>query len=140
MTPKTRLDKVLQLRERAEETALADLARARATVDRAREQLSKAIDHARQDGRTAGPVDMWQVDELARRRALQMVRAAEGEVRKASDGESRALEGYLSAHVETETVRRVQGRRRTEILGEMDRKERRDIDELATLRFNHPSR
>jgi flagellar export protein FliJ len=136
MAPTTRLDKVVWLRERAEDDALAALAQARQRHDGARERLSVAVEVSRRDARAPGPVELWHVDELARRRAIQAVRAAENEVVTAARGEHAAREGYTSARQEREVVRRVRERRVAEIVGEADRRERRDADELATLRFN----
>lgn len=136
MTLRTRLDKVVQLRERAEDHALAHLAQARATVDRARDRLARAVEATRADGRAAGPVELWQLDELTHRRALQAVRAAESEVLKASQGEAAARSSFHAARRDREVVQKAQERRRAEILVELDRRERRATDELATLRFN----
>lgn len=136
MTPTTRLDKVVQLRERAEDHALAGLARARAAVDTARGRLADAMQAAQRDGRRTGPVELWQVDELARRRALQTVRSAENELRKAAEGETTARDGYVAARQDKEIVSRVRERRRTDLLLEIERRERRDADQAATLKFN----
>ena len=136
MLPRTRLDKVVQIRERAEDDALCTLARAQVTLVDARERLTEAREATRADGRAAGPVELWQVDELSHRRALQLFRAAEGVLTKATSGEADARQGWTGAHRETEVVRRVQTRRVTEILDERERRERRDADEMATLRFN----
>ncbi len=136
MTPKTRLDKVVQVRERTEDDALLGLARARVSVDRARERLARAVAVTQQDERAAGPAELWLVDDLARRRALQTVRVARTEVQQAVGVESGAKEGWTAAHRDTEVVRRAQERRRAEILVESERHDRRQLDELATLRFN----
>ena len=136
MAPRTRLDKVVQLRERAEEGALSNLARARAAVQRAQESLTLAVEVSRRDARALGPADLWHLDELQHRRAVQQVRIAEDEVKKAAEHEVHARDGYTAARRGTEIVRRVQEKRRAEILSDLDRRERRDADELATLRFN----
>jgi len=136
VAPRTRLDKVVKVRERAEDAALVGLVRARAQVERAQGQLSLAVEASQRDGRSCGPVELWHLEELEHRRALQAVRAAQGEVQQATQEEARALGGYASAHRGTEVVRRVQERRRAEILGELEKRERKEIDEIATLRFN----
>jgi flagellar export protein FliJ len=136
MTPRTRLDKVVQIRERAEDDALAGLARARAVVHGARDRLAHAVQATRHDARAAGPVELWQLDELAHRRALQAVRSAEGEVRQAAQGEASARDGYAAARQGKEIVSRVQERRRAELVLELERRDRRDADEIAMLRFN----
>lgn len=136
MAPPTRVDKVVELRERAEDEALAGLARAQARVTSARERLDEAQAGTRRDGRAVGPVELWQLDELVHRRALQEVRAAEAALCDASRGEATARDGYTAARQEAQVVRRVQERRRAEILADAGRRERREVDEIATLRFN----
>jgi len=136
VAPRTRLDKVVQVRERAEDAALVGLARAREQVERAQCRLSSAVEASQRDARAVGPVELWQLEELQHRRALQAVRTAQHEVQRAAQQEAQALDGYSSARRGTEIVRRVQERRRAEILGEMEKRERKEIDEIATLRFN----
>ncbi|GEJ59185.1 hypothetical protein [Anaeromyxobacter diazotrophicus] len=138
MPPPTRVDKVVELRERAEDHALAGLARAQATVTSASARLARAVEVTRRDGRAGGPVELWQVDELVHRRALQDVRAAEAALREARQREAQARDGYAAARQGTKIVQRVQERRRAEIRGEREKRERREVDELATLRFNLP--
>jgi flagellar export protein FliJ len=136
MKPRTRLDRVVELRERAEDDALSRFARARAIAQEARERHARAAEAARADARRAGLVELWQLEELTHRRALQVARAAENEMLKAAQGEAAAREGYAAARQEKEIVQRAQERKRAEILLEMGRRERRDADEMATLRFN----
>jgi flagellar export protein FliJ len=136
MTPRTRLDKVVEIRQRTEDGALAGLARAQAAVGRARERLARAVDASRKDGRCMAPVELWQVEEQGHRRALQIVRSAENDLRKAAQGEASARDGYLAARQDKEIVFRVRERRRAEIVLELERRERRTADEIATLRFN----
>ena len=65
MTPPTRVDKVVELRERAEDDALCGPAPARATMEKA-PRLSRAVAATRCG--CAPPVgELWHVDELARR-------------------------------------------------------------------------
>ncbi len=134
--PRTRLDKVVELRERHEEAALMLFAEARSCSGRARDRLASAVAATRVDARSLGPVELWQADELARRRALQAVRSAEGELAKAVADEGVALDGYTVARQSRRAVGRAQEKKQGEILGELDRKERLGQDELATMRFN----
>ncbi|OFX24437.1 MAG: hypothetical protein A2V77_19760 [Anaeromyxobacter sp. RBG_16_69_14] len=136
MTLRTRLDKGAQIRKRAEDDALAGLVRARATVESARDRLAQAVEATRRDARAAGPVELWHLDEMAHRRALQAVRSAESEVNEAARGEASARDGYVAARQEKEMVCRVQERRRSELVVQLEKRERRDADEIATLRFN----
>ena len=132
----TRLDKVVQIRKRVEDDALAGLVRARATVEIARDRLAQAVEATRRDARAAGPVELWHLDEMAHRRALQAVRSAESEVKEAARGEASARDGYVAARQDKEIVCRVQERRRSELTLQLEKRERRDADEIATLRFN----
>ena len=135
-SPKTRLDKVVQLRERVEDDALVGFARARASLEVAREELAGAVRASHADSRAAGPVELFLVDEHAHRRALLAVRAAESALHQATRGELTARDGWLAARQEADAVRQARERRVVELLGEASRRERRDADEVATLRFN----
>jgi flagellar export protein FliJ len=136
MAPGTRLDKVVWLRERAQDEARATLGRAQAEVGRARDDAARAGVSARRDVRAAGPVDLWQLEEAAHHRALKALRAAEAAVAQAVRRETAAREGWAAARQGTEVVRRIQERRRGEQREALARVERRDADEVATLRFN----
>jgi len=136
MMPRTRLDKLVQLREREEDDAAVDLARAQHTLHAARERLEQAVVASRADRRAPGDAALWELEENAHRRALQLVRVAEGEVSSASVQREDASLSYREARQDAETVRRVADRKRAELLLERVRRERRTLDEVATLRFN----
>lgn len=134
--PKTRLDKLVQVRERGEDAALENLARAQSSLGRATERLTGLRQEARSDGRGRGAAELWVVEEAAHVRALQDVRLAEREVASALKKEQQARVGYSTAHREAEVARRVQEKKRAEIRDERERREQKALDELATLRFN----
>ena len=134
--PKTRLDKLVQIRERREDTALDNLARAQMALSRAQQRLSGAIQSARADHRKGGQAALWAVEELAHVRALQGVRAAQGLVLNAANERQTAQAGYVEAHLKAEAARRVADRKRAEIVKARDRAERRRLDEIASARFN----
>lgn len=134
--PKTRLDKLVQVRERGEDAALENLARAQSSLGRATERLTGLRREARSDGRGRGAAELWVVEEAAHVRALQDVRLAEREVASALKKEQQARVGYSTAHREAEVARRVQEKKRAEIRDERERREQKALDELATLRFN----
>lgn len=136
MMPRTRLDKLVQLREREEDDAAVGLARAQHTLHAARERLERAVEASRADGRAPGDAALWELEEAAHRRALQRVRVAEGEVSSAAVRREDASLTYREARQDAETVRRVADRKRAELLAELSRRERRHLDEVATLRFN----
>ena len=135
--PKTRLDKLVQVRERGEDAALENLARAQSSLGRATERLAGKRQEARSDGRGRGSAELWIVEEAAHVRALQDVRTAEREVTAALQKEQAARLGYTAAHRQAEVARRVQEKKRTEIRDEREKREQKAFDELATLRFNH---
>lgn len=134
--PKTRLDKLVQVRERGEDTALENLARAQSSLGRATERLAGLRQEARSDGRSRGDAQLWVLEEAAHVRALHDVRTAEREVATALKKEQQARLGYTAAHRDAEVARRVQEKKRAEIRDEHEKREQRSLDELATLRFN----
>jgi len=134
--PKTRLDKLVQVRERGEDAALENLARAQSSLGRATERLAGLRQEARTDGRGRGSAQLWVLEEAAHVRALHDVRNAEREVASALKREQQARLGYTAAHRDAEVARRVQEKKRSEIRDEREKREQRSFDELATLRFN----
>jgi flagellar export protein FliJ len=134
--PKTRLDKLVQVRERGEDAALETLARAQGSLGKATERLAGLRQEARSDGRDRGRAELWMVEEAAHVRALHDVRTAEREVAAALKKEQQARLGYTAAHRDAEVARRVQEKKRTEIKDEREKREQKGFDELATLRFN----
>jgi flagellar FliJ protein len=134
--PKTRLDKLVQVRERGEDAALENLARAQTSLGRATERLAGKRQEAQSDGRGRGAAELWIVEEAAHVRALQDVRTAEREVSTALKKEQAARVGYTAAHRDAEVARRVQEKKRAEIRDEREKREQKSFDEIATLRFN----
>jgi len=137
--PKTRLDRLVQVRERGEDAALRALATAQTSLGRASERLATRKDEARSDGRGRSGAADWMAEEAAHLRALQDVRNAERELARALTEERSARAGYLDAHQQAEAVRRAQEKKRTEIKTDRSTREQRALDELATLRFNSAS-
>ena len=136
MEPKTRLDRLVQVRERGEDAALRSLAVAQTTLGRASDRLTSSRALSRSDGRGRSGAADWMVEEAAHLRALQDVRNAERAVAQAIGQERAAREGYLDAHQRAEAVRKAQEKKRTEIKTDRSTREQRGYDELATLRFN----
>ena len=135
MPPKTRLDRLVTVRERSEDHALEHLARAQSSLESAAGRLTGLRQCARQDTRAPGAAELWVMEEHAHLRALQQVQKAEGEVVQALSKEQTARSGYAAAHRNAEVARRVQGKKRDEISAERERRERRAVDELSTQRF-----
>ena len=136
MPPKTRLDRLVTVRERSEESALQRLAHAQTTVSGVSQRLAGLRQRAGEDDRATGTAALWVLEELSHLRSLQQVQKAEGDLAQALGKEQKARAGYVAAHRSAEVVRRVQQKKRVEILDERDQRERKAIDEMATLRFN----
>ncbi len=134
--PKTRLDRLVTVRERSEESALQNLAHAQTSLERATSRLAGLRQTARADGRVAGSAEEWVVEETAHVRALQAVRAAEGDMAQALRKEQQARAGYAAAHRSAEAARRVQEKKRAELVELHEKRDQRALDELATLAFN----
>lgn len=140
VVPKTRLDRLVQLRERTEDVALENLAHAQSSLGRAAARLAGLRQEAKRDGRSRGSVEMWAVEEGAHVRALHAIRTAERELAQAVRSEQKARVGYGEAYRGAEVIRRAQEKKRTEILDEAEKREQKALDELATLRFNSAAR
>jgi flagellar export protein FliJ len=136
LPPKTRLDRLVNVRERSEETALVDLARAQGTRDLAAQRLAGLRQRARADDRGPGTAQLWVLEEFAHLQALRQVQRGESDLASAQRKEQTARVGYTSAHKNAEVARRVQDKKRAELEAERERRERMALDELATLRFN----
>ncbi|HTN54125.1 MAG TPA: hypothetical protein VML50_17080 [Anaeromyxobacter sp.] len=136
MAPRTRLDRLVSVRERSEDSALETLSRAQRGVARATERLAGLRETARADRRQPGVADLWAVEEIAHIRVLRAVEAAEGDVAKALRTERAAQSGYVDARRSAEVVRRAQEKKRAELRDDRERRERKALDELATLAFN----
>lgn len=132
----TRLDRLVRFRERAEGDALVDLAAAQRDLRAAVERLEEAVAAARVDRRAPGSAALWELGEAAHRRALQAVRARQGDLGAAADRRDAASSDYRDAHQDAEAMRRAAERKRAERARAAERRETRAADELATLRFN----
>ena len=136
LPPKTRLDRLVNVRERSEESALQTLARARGNREQVAQRLAGLRQRAHLDGRGPGAAELWVLEEFAHLQTLRQVQRAEGDLADAVRKEQTATVGYTTAHRSAEVVRRAQGKKRQELTTERERHERKAIDELATLRFN----
>ena len=136
MPTKTRLDRLVNVRERSEETALQDLARAQNTRDTAARRLAGLRIQAQSDDRAPGAAELWVLEEYAHLQTLRRVQRAESDLAAAQRKEQQARSGYTAAHRNAEVVRRAQEKKRAELDAERERRERKALDELATHRFN----
>jgi flagellar export protein FliJ len=135
MAFKTRLDKLVKIRDRAEEAAMQVLARARAGTLRAEDELARARAQAAADERCAGTVARWQDADAARTRALTDVKKAVALVLEAQAAEEGARVSLSQAHRMAEVVRRAAESKCQQMSRAADRAERKVLDELATIQF-----
>lgn len=137
MTPKTRLDPLVRMREHREDTALDALARAQRSLGAAHEKLREARQLASADDRAGGDSSLWVTEELAHSRVIHEVRGAERELMKATGGEHAARAAYERAWRDAEASRRLREKARRAIVHEAERREQKALDDVATLVFNN---
>ena len=130
VVPKTRLDRLVQLRERTEDVALENLSHAQSSLGRASARLAGFRQEAKRDGRVRDRAEMWMLEEGAHVRALQAIRTAERELAQAVRGELQAREGYTTAyrggsHPQGSGEEALRG-----CVGESEKREQRDLEEL----------
>jgi len=133
---RTPLDTVVRLREREEEKAAQSVAKAESAVRLAVERRDEAHARQMQDDRARRDVSDWETSELAHHRALADEKSAEKELEQARRTASQVRATYTSAHQRAEGVRRVADARRQESIREENRVEAKQLDEVASLRFN----
>jgi flagellar export protein FliJ len=134
--PKTRLDAVVKIRERDEDTARIQLSEDQRRQLAAIKALDEAKERTRHDARTSGRAMDWDLADRAHQRALLDARLAEHAVKAADEkvGSSRA--NYVGAYAKAEAMRRIVETRRAEIVKEHEKKEAKHLDEMATLLFS----
>ena len=135
MPPKTRLDAVVKIRERDEDTARIQLAEAQRKELAARKALDEAKARARHDARTSGRAVDWELADRAHQRALLDARLAEHAANAASEKVGTSQKAYVGAYAKAEAMRRVVETRRADIIREDEKADAKRLDEMATLRF-----
>lgn len=135
MAPSTRLDPVVKLREREEQEARLRLADAIRKTAEARQALLDARLRAAADLRATGVAALWAMVEDSHARAIREVKRLAAEVDRAVAEEERVRAEYVAAHRAAEAVRRVRETRREELRTEAARRERKELDELASLNW-----
>jgi flagellar export protein FliJ len=135
MAFKTRLDALVRIRERAEESAQRDLGRARQLTVAAETALAQARSRALAETRVAGTAAGWQNAESARIRELGDLKRWERTVLEARAKEAEARSALEKAHRQHEVIRRAAQNKREEMAHQADRAERKLLDELATMQF-----
>jgi flagellar export protein FliJ len=132
---RTRLDTVVEVKERLEDRAVEALARAESAVSAAQRRADEARQLAQKDFRSRASLEQWEVMELAHHRAVGDAKKAEKELAALQKSAEKVREAYVKAHQQAEVVRRVAESRRSELLLEMNRSEDKLLDEAASLLF-----
>jgi len=130
---RTRLDAVVQVRERAEEKALLKVVEAENQAKVALERAEALRLAALKDQRKPGDAATWELAESAHVRALADARRAQKEAERVQAEVSKVRVVYTSAHQQAEVVRRVAETRRDEQRREAERTEDKALDEVASL-------
>ncbi|MFT3709068.1 MAG: flagellar FliJ family protein [Archangium sp.] len=130
---RTRLDVVVQVKERVEEKAGLALAKAETAVRSAQDRLEVAKQNAKADHRARGDVSQWEMQELAHRRALSDVSKANKEVESLKKSAETVRAHFVNANRAAEVVRRVADARRDELMKEQARNEDKQLDEAASM-------
>lgn len=133
--PKTRLDAVVRIREKDEDTARIQLSEDQRRQLAAVAALAEARERARHDARTSGRAMDWELADRAHQRALLDARIAEHAVSAADEKVGTSRANYVAAYAKAEAMRRVVETRRADILKEAEKAEAKRLDEMATLLF-----
>jgi flagellar biosynthesis chaperone FliJ len=133
---RTRLDAVVEVKEREEDKAATVLARAEVAAQAASQKAVEARQLAMRDFRARNDIAQWEMMELAHHRALSEARKAEKEAERLRQAATTARTGYTVAHQKAEVVRRVADHRREEAAAALNRAEDKENDDAATLMFS----
>jgi flagellar export protein FliJ len=143
-----RLERVRMVRERSENAAKQELARAIAHRTRGEQDLRTAEEHvahaqAQQRGAADGAASISATELIGRQAYLERVEAqraaSEHELRQRDSEVVERDAALASAAVEHEMLNRLRQRHLGEHTREQDRKERGMLDEIATQRFGRSS-
>ncbi len=130
---RTRLDAVVQVRERAEEKALTTLGQAETKATLAADKAAQLRQASLTDHRAKNDVASWELVEVAHHRSLIDARRAQKDAEQAKLELVKVRSSYTVAHQQAEVVRRVAEARKTEQLADANRAEGKDLDEVAAL-------
>jgi flagellar export protein FliJ len=133
--PKTRLDPLVKLKERAEERARRNLAKASQDLALIQSKLDQLRQLAAKDSQVSGSAADWELRDVAHARALSDIRKAEEGVAAAARREQTAREAYGAAYRELDAIRRAAEARRSELMLELETRERKELDELGQSAF-----
>jgi flagellar biosynthesis chaperone FliJ len=133
---KTRLDPVVDLRERAATAVERELAAAQREALRKDEELAQSRVRAAKDHRASGDAAEWQLVEAGHARSLLTVKAKEQQVRAHAVVVEKVRVKAQSAQTALEVVKRAAGRKRTEAVQAREKQDAKQLDAIATLLFS----
>lgn len=135
MSPPTRLDAVVRLREVDEDRARNKMAEAQrlalATQAAVRETATRALT----DERRRGSADDWSLVENAHIRALADARQAERDKLVAEEKLGQSRQSFVGARTRAEAMRRVRESRLSELRTAERLGELKQMDEVATMLY-----
>lgn len=132
-----RLDVVVKVKAREEARRLEQLVAARQRVDAARRALRAAEERAGAELTARGRAADFFIYEVARARALELVKQARQALDTASHREASAQSAWAAARSQAEAVRRLADARRAEVRQLAEAREQKSSDDLTLLRFAH---
>jgi flagellar export protein FliJ len=132
---KTRLDPVVDMRERAAEAVERELAAARREAQKREQELAAAKARAAVDQRQSGDAAEWQLVEAGHARSLQMVRTTEQQLRAQATVVEKTRVKAQSANMALEVVRRAADRKRAEAIQTRAKADAKQLDAIATLLY-----
>jgi flagellar biosynthesis chaperone FliJ len=133
VSPKTRLDAAVRIREVDEDRARMTLAEAQRLANKTAVAVRETAQRALADDRRSGTAADWTLIESANIRALQEARRAELERIAAEEKLGRSRVCFVGARTRAEALRRVLEARRTEIQAAERLTENKAMDEVATI-------
>ena len=133
MSPRTRLDAVVRLREVDEDRARLLLGEAQRLALATAAAVRTATDRARADERRSGSAADWTLVEGAHIRALLDARQAEHDKQAADKKLGLSREHFVDARSRAESLRRVRESRRSEMQVAERLAEHKTMDEVATV-------
>jgi hypothetical protein len=134
---KTRLDPVVDLRERAATAVERELAAAQREALRKDEELALSRVRAANDHRASGDAAEWQLVEAGHARSLQLVRVKEQQVRAHAVVVEKVRVKAQSAQMALEVVKRAADRKRVEAVQAREKQDAKQLDQIATLLYSH---
>ena len=131
--PKTRLDPLVKWKERQVERAKLELAVRLKALAIAQERISETVAQLGRLPSQATSVNDLELLDRAVARGRADLEAAKKEWAVADQALRQSQAGYVEVHRQAETFRRASERQRAVLIQEIERRERKTLDEIANL-------